>query len=46
MKNTLRHTSSKGNYDVPKIKIIRFASADIITASDENQGEWDEQQID
>ena len=39
----------KTNYEVPKIDIIQFSCADIITTSgngDENQGEWDTQAID
>ena len=34
-------------YEEPKIDIIQFSSADIITTSgDPNQGEWDPQTID
>ena len=44
-----QHIVSKMMYEEPKIDIIQFSCADIITASglgDENQGEWDPQCID
>ena len=51
MKQMKSHQSivSKTMYEKPKIDIIQFSCADIITTSgnfDNNQGEWDPQVID
>ena len=49
MKQTKSHQYivPKTMYDAPRIDIIRFSCADIITTSgsgDKNQGEWDPQE--
>lgn len=47
MKQTI-FPKDKAKYVSPKIDVIRFSPADIITASgigDKNQGEWDPQTV-
>lgn len=43
MNQTKQFTRTKNNYEAPKTDTVSFLSADVITSSDENQGEWDPQ---
>ena len=43
MKATPQFNQPKMNYEDPRIDVVHFLGADIITASDSNQGEWDPQ---